>query len=88
VTASGGDTGTLAAWVQAADGAQGSGVSGAAHSVTWFVFEGNTYLLESAAGQSSDGGTMRAGNTLVELIGTGYSFNHAQGADGTLHLLG
>ena len=88
VAASGGDSTTLAAWVQAADGAQGSGVGGAAHTVTWFVFEGNTYLLESVAGQASDGGTMRAGNTLVELTGTGYSFNLAQGADGTLHLLG
>jgi len=88
VAAGGGDATTLAAWVQAADGAQGSGVGGAAHTVTWFVFEGNTYLLESVAGQASDGGTMRADNTLVELAGTGYTFAHTTGAGGTVHLLG
>lgn len=88
VTGSGGNADTLAAWVQAADGAQGSGVGGAAHTVTWFVFQGNTYLLESAAGQSADAGSMPAANTLAELTGTGYTFAHAGGANGTLHLLG
>lgn len=88
VTASGGDTASLAAWIRAADGAQGSGVNGAAHTVNWFVFQGNTYLLESVAGQSVDAGTMASGNTLVELSGTGYTFGHTTGAGGTLHLLG
>ncbi|HEX7644082.1 MAG TPA: DUF4214 domain-containing protein [Burkholderiaceae bacterium] len=88
VTGSGGDTASLAAWVRAADGAQGSGVAGAAHTVTWFVFQGNTYLLESVAGPTADAGTMAAGNTLVELTGTGYTFAHASGANGTLHLQG
>ena len=88
VTASGGNTSSLISWVQAADGAHGSGVSGAAHTVTWFVFQGNTYLLESVAGQTADDGTLAAGNTLVELTGTGYSFSHATGVNGSLHLLG
>jgi len=44
--------------------------------------------LESVAGQTADAGTMAANNTLVELTGTGYTFNHASGANGTLHLLG
>ncbi|HEX8956465.1 MAG TPA: DUF4214 domain-containing protein [Burkholderiaceae bacterium] len=88
VGASGGNAASLASWVAAADGAAGSGVSGAAHGVTWFVFQGNTYLLESVAGQSADAGTMAVGNTLVELMGTGYTFAHASGANGTIHLLG
>ena len=88
VTASGGNPGLLASWIAAADGAAGSGVAGAAHTVTWFVYLGNTYLLESVAGQTHDAGTMATGNTLVELSGTGYSFTHTTGAGGTLHLLG
>jgi hypothetical protein len=74
--------------VAAADGAAGSGVTGGAHTVTWFQFEGQTFVLESVAGQSADAGTMAAGNTLVELTGTGYTFAHATGASGTVHLLG
>ncbi|HEX7644081.1 MAG TPA: DUF4214 domain-containing protein [Burkholderiaceae bacterium] len=88
VTASGGNAGALASWVAAADGAAGSGVTGAAHGVTWFVFQGNTYLLESVNGQTADAGTMQAANTLVELTGTGYTFSHASGANGTVHLMG
>ena len=88
VAASGGNTTSLESWMAAAEGAAGSGVAGAAHSVAWFVFQGNTYLLESVAGQTADAGTMAANNTLVELTGTGYTFNHASGANGTLHLLG
>ena len=88
VTASGGDPTLLDAWLRAADGAYGSGVGGAAHTVTWFVFQGNTYLLESVAGQTKDSGAIPLDVTLVELTGTGYSFTHASGAGGTLHLLG
>ena len=88
VVGSGGDTTLLADWVAAADGKAGSLVTGAAHTVDWFQYQGNTYLLESVAGQTTDVGTMAAGNTLVELVGTGYTFTHATGATGTLHLLG
>jgi hypothetical protein len=88
VTAASGDPASLQSWMAVADGAAGSGVSGAAHTVTWFVFQGNTYVLESVAGQTADAGTMAAHNTMVELAGTGYTFAHASGANGTLHLLG
>jgi len=88
VVGSGGDTTLLADWVAAADGLDAK-VAGAAHSVTWFQYQGNTYLLESVAGATADAGTMVAGNTLVELTGTGYTFAHTTGAGGgTLHLLG
>ena len=88
VTATGANPAILAGWVAAADGAAGSGITGGAHTVTWFQYEGQTFLLESVAGQSADAGTMAAGNTLVELTGTGYTFAHATGANGTVHLLG
>jgi hypothetical protein len=55
--------------------------------VEWFQYQGNTYLLESVAGATADAGTMVAGNTLVELVGTGYTFSHATGAAGTVHLV-
>ena len=90
VVATGGNTTLLADWVAAADGLDGV-VAGAAHNVTWFQFQGNTYLLESVAGQTADGGTMVAGNTLVELVGTGYTFGHATAtstAGGVVHLIG
>ena len=88
VAATGANPELLASWVAAADGAAGSGITGGAHTVTWFQFEGQTFLLESVAGQSADAGTMAPGNTLVELTGTGYTFAHATGAGGTVHLLG
>ncbi len=88
VVGSGGDTTLLADWVAAADGKAGSGLTAAAHSVTWFQYQGNTYLLESVAGATADAGTMVAGNTLVELTGTGYTFAHTTGAAGVVHLLG
>jgi len=88
VVGSGGNTTLLTSWVAAADGAAGGGVAGAAHGITWFQFQGNTYILESVAGATTDHGTMVAGNTLVELVGTGYTFAHATGASGGLHLLG
>ncbi len=88
VAATGANPAILASWVAAADGAAGSGISGGAHGVTWFQYQGQTFVLESVAGQTADAGTMAAGNTLVELTGTGYTFAHASGANGTLHLLG
>ena len=87
VVGSGGDTTLLADWVAAADGLDAK-VAGAAHSVTWFQYQGNTYLLESVAGATADAGTMVAGNTLVELTGTSYTFAHTTGAGGVVHLLG
>ena len=91
VVGAGGDTTLLADWVAAADGKAGSGIASAAHTVTWFQYQGNTYLLESVAGQGTDLGAMATGNTLVELVGTGYTFAHTAGATntgGTLHLVG
>jgi S-layer protein len=94
VNASGGNTTLLSSWVAAADGATGSAVAtlgatpGLAHGVTWFVFQGNTYILESVAGAAADAGTMVAANTLVELVGTGYTFAHTTGTGGHLALLG
>jgi S-layer protein len=87
VTAAGGDATQLATWVAVADG-KGAVVGGAAHGITWFEFGGNTYVVESVAGATADGGTMAAGNTLLELVGTGYTFGHASGAGGVLHMLG
>jgi S-layer protein len=92
--ASGGNTTLLSSWVAAADGATGSAVAtlgatpGAAHGITWFVFQGNTYILESVVGAAADAGTMVATNTLVELVGTGYTFAHTTGTGGHLALLG
>ena len=88
VAATGANPAILASWVAAADGAAGSGITGGAHSVTWFQYQGQTFVLESVAGPTADAGTMAAANTLVELTGTGYTFAHASGANGTLHLLG
>ena len=94
VVASHGNTTLLSSWVAAADGATGSAVAaagatpGAAHGITWFVFQGNTYILESVAGAAADAGTMVATNTLVELVGTGYTFAHTTGTTGHLALLG
>jgi len=87
VTTAGGDATQLATWVAVADG-KGAAVGGTAHSMTWFEFGGNTYVVESVAGATADAGTMAAGNTLLELVGTGYTFSHASGAGGVLHMLG
>ena len=35
-----------------------------------FIWGGNTYVFESAAGGTADNGTTVAGNTLIELVGT------------------
>ncbi|HEY8024089.1 MAG TPA: hypothetical protein VIF60_05950, partial [Burkholderiaceae bacterium] len=94
VSAINGDSTKLSDWIAAADGAHvvaghaGTAVTGGAHSITWFTFQNNTYILESVAGATADAGTMVAGNTLVELVGQGYSFANATGPSGVLHLLG
>jgi len=89
VVSSGGNTTLLTSWVAAADGAAGSGVPTGAHTVTWFQFQGNTYLLETVGAGT---GTPAAGDTLVELVGTGYAFAHTTstvvGGHSALHLLG
>jgi hypothetical protein len=65
VTASGGDSTTLAGWVNAALSTQGANLQ--SHAITWFSFGGNTYLLEQAGLQ---GNAFAAGDTLVKLVGT------------------
>jgi hypothetical protein len=80
----------LSDWVITADdSAANHGADGAAHSVAWFQFGGNTYIYESVAGATADAGGHPAGNTLVELVGTDYTFNSVGlGATGILTLHG
>jgi len=81
-----GDATNLASWIATADGLIGAGgVSLAAHSANWFTFGGNTYIVESAA---VGNGTLTANDTVVELIGTGYTFNNASITLGVLTLQG
>jgi S-layer protein len=69
-----GDPTNLASWVAAADGAA---FNAAAHNVVTFQFQGNTYLMETVFGGAADAGGVEAQNTLVELVGTGYTFAHS-----------
>ena len=88
VIGSHGDTTLLADWVAAATGATGSAITGTAHSVVWFQYQGNTYLVETVG---ADTGSLATGDTLVELTGTSYTFAHASSAtntSGALHFLG
>ncbi len=64
VTAAGGDPTQLAGWVAGALSADSGDL--AANGLTWFQFNGNTYLVEQA---STDGTAYGAGDTLVELVG-------------------
>ena len=47
----------------------------AAHAATMSSYGGNTCVLETVAGGTTDHGTMGVGNTLVELVGI-----HTEGA--------
>ena len=88
VIGSHGDTTLLADWVAAATGATGSAITGTAHTVVWFQYQGNTYLVETVG---ADTGSLATGDTLVELTGTSYTFAHASSAtntSGALHFLG
>jgi hypothetical protein len=80
-----GDATLLSAWIAAATGAAGSGVTTAAHSIAWFQYQGNTYLVETVA---ADTGTLAAGDTVVELTGTGYTFAKTTFTGHTVNLLG
>lgn len=80
-----GDPGQLASWVAAAVG-QGGLVPQAAHSVVWFQFGGNTFLVETST--ADDAGVIGAHDTLVELTGTGYTFANASASGSYLQLKG
>ena len=71
VTAAGGSVTTLAGWINGALNAKGA--NEASHSIDWFNFNGNTYLLEQAHAQGSAYGT---GDTLVQLVGV-FNESHA-----------
>jgi S-layer protein len=86
VTASGGTATSLAAWIATATGL-GSIVQQSAHGVLEFQFGGNTYLIETAT--ATDGGAISAHDSIVELVGSGYTFVHAGTIiSGVLHLAG
>jgi hypothetical protein len=85
VAAAGGNTVALSDWVATAVG-KGSIVAQSAHAIDFFQFGGNTYLVENAT--ATDVGIVSAYDTVVELIGTSYSFAHSSATVGTLHLLG
>lgn len=85
VSATGGNTSSLASWFAAALG-KGGVVQQAAHGIEWFQFGGNTYLIETAG--SADTGKFSVGDGAVELTGTGYTFAHSTFNGGVLHLLG
>ncbi len=85
VTASGGNTTSLADWFAAALGKNGV-VAQVAHGAEWFQFGGNTYLVETYS--ANDNGRFFVSDGAVELTGTGYSFAHATFSGGVLHLLG
>ena len=65
VKAANADDTTLAGWVTGALASQGTNL--ASHAVTWFNFNGNTYLLEQAGSQGSALNTSTS--TLVEIVG-------------------
>jgi len=70
-----GDTTNLANWIAAADSAT---FNAPAHSVVTFQFQGNTYLMETVFGGAADASGVEVQNTLVELVGTGYTFAHTR----------
>ena len=75
-----GDAGNLANWIAAAQT-----LASNAHSVAWFQFGGNTYVLESANGS----GVNHAGDTLIKLVGlTQFTGNNGEFSTGALHLAG
>jgi len=86
VTASGGAATSLAAWIAAATGLGGI-VQQSAHGVLEFQFDGNTYLIETVG--ATDTGTIGGHDSIVELVGSGYTFSHTATINGgVLHLAG
>jgi len=80
VTAAGGSVTTLAGWVTGALSVKGA--NEAAHSIDWFNFNGNTYLVEQANAQGQAYGT---GDTIVQLVGV-FNEQHASFSGHTLTL--
>ena len=75
-----GDAGNLVNWITAAQT-----LASNAHSVAWFQFGGNTYVLESANGSTGN----HAGDTLIKLVGlTQFTGNNGEFSIGALHLAG
>ena len=90
VLAASGSDATLADWVAAALGAGGV-VPQIAHSLLFFQFQGNTYLVDTGSGSAA--GVLSTSDTVVELVGTNYTFAHATFSAGAtsgawLHLNG
>jgi len=80
VTHVSGDAASLESWVSAAQLQAGN-----EHSVAWFHFAGNTYVLETAAGASGN----HTGDTLVKLTGlTQFTNTDGELSIGMLHLAG
>ena len=74
------DVGSLVSWVSAAQN-----LAANAHSVAWFQFGGNTYVLETATGAAGN----HVGDTLVRLTGlTQFTGSDGELAFGSLHLAG
>ena len=75
-----GNVASLENWISAAQNQASS-----AHSVAWFQFGGNTYILESAQGKAGD----HAGDTLVKLTGlTQFTNTDGDLSVGMIHLAG
>ena len=75
-----GDASSLVNWVGAAQS-----LANNAHSVAWFQFDGNTYVLETALGNNGN----HMGDTLVRLTGlTQFTGSNGELAFGALHLAG
>jgi len=80
ITSVAGEVASLESWVVAA---QAQAIS--AHSVAWFHFGGNTYVLETAAGSAGD----HTADTLVKLTGlTQFTNPDGELSIGMLHLMG
>ncbi len=75
-----GDSANLVNWISAAQND-----AHAAHSVSWFQFNGNTYVLESALGAAGN----HIGDTVIKLTGlTQFTGSDGELAFGMLHLAG
>ena len=74
-----GDASSLVSWIAAA-----KTQSSTAHSVAWFQFGGNTYVLEAATDMSAG----HAGDTLIKLVGLTQSSGSSELSPGTLNLAG
>jgi hypothetical protein len=80
ITSVAGDAASLENWISTAQS-----LAHAAHSVAWFQFGGNTFVLETAATKAGD----HSGDTLVKLTGL-TQFTNTEGdlSIGMIHLAG